>query len=254
MGASPVRGRGHPSVTPCSQCPLRGLKSFRAFAADELRFVERFKNGEIHLSPGETVLNEGEASTKLYTVLSGWLVKYKMLEDGRRQIVNFALAGDFLGLQAATLGKMQHSIEALSEVTLCVFPKAQLATLFEQHHGLGFDVTWMAAQEKAILADFLVSAGQRTAAERIAFLLLTLYRRARLVGMVRRQSVVFPFTQAHFADAIGFSLVHTNKSLARLKRTGAFDWSGETFTMLDEAMLADLAEHPSIAPGPKPFI
>lgn len=152
------------------------------------------------------------------------------------------------------LGKMQHGVEALSEATLCVFPRQKLWTLFEHHQGLGFDVTWMAAQEKAILADFLVSAGRRTATERIAFLLLSLFRRARLVGMVHRQSVSFPFTQEHFADTIGFSLVHTNKSLARLKRTGAFEWMGETFTMIDEESLAEIAGRPSIAPGPKPFI
>lgn len=72
--------------------------------------------------------------------------------------------------------------------------------------------------------------------------------------MVRRQNVCFTFTQEHFADKIGVSLVHTNKSLARLKRTGAFEWIGETFTMIDEVLLADLADQPSIAPGPKPFI
>lgn len=230
------------------------MKTFRKFTAEELRFVERLKVGEVRLKAGQTVLTEDETSPHLYTVLSGWLFKYKMLEDGRRQIINFAVPGDLLGLQAAVFDKMTHSVEALGDVTLCIFPKAQLWSLYERHQGLGFDVTWLAAQEKAILADFLVSAGQRTATERIAFLLIVLYRRARNVGLVRKGTIDLPITQDHFADTIGFSLVHTNKRIARLKRSGAFAWNGPTFTMTDENQLATLAGRPDIIPGPRPFL
>jgi CRP/FNR family transcriptional regulator, anaerobic regulatory protein len=241
-------------VTPCNRCPLRAMKTFRKFTPEELRFVEQLKVGEARLTTGQTVLSEGEQSNHLYTVLSGWLFKYKLLEDGRRQIINFAVPGDLLGLQSAVFGKMTHSVEAMGDVTLCVFPKAQIWPLYERHHGLGFDVTWLAAQEKAILAEFLVSAGQRTATERIAFLLLVLYRRARNVGLVRKGSIEFPITQEHFADTIGFSLVHTNKRIARLKRSGAFTWHGSTFTMIDEDALAELAGRPEAIAGPRPFL
>lgn len=241
--------------TPCSACPLRSLKTFRRFTPAELRFIERFKVNEVKLEPGQTILREDESTPYLYTVLSGWLFKYKMLEDGRRQIINYAVPGDFLGLQAATIDKMLHSVDALSQATLCAFPKAKIHTLYETHQELGFDLTWMAAQEKAILADFLVSAGQRTARERIAFLLLTLYQRATGAGLVRANAVRFPFTQQHFADTIGFSLVHTNKRLAQLKRLKAFDWVGETFTMRNEQLLLDIVGGPpSAAHGPRPFI
>ena len=238
----------------CEACPLRALKVFRAFTPEELAFVEQFKVGETSLGPGATLLLEGEQSPYLFTVLSGWLMKYKMLPDGRRQIINFAMAGDLLGLQNAVFDKMQHSIEALDDVRLCVFQKDKFWTIFERHAGLAFDIVWLAAQEKSILADFLVSAGQRSASERIAFLLLALFRRARGVGLVRDNVVKFPLTQEHFADTIGFSLVHTNKRLARLKSLGAFDWRGDTVRMIDEDALLDLAGKPSIIAGPRPFI
>lgn len=238
----------------CRNCPLRAIGTFRPFTPDELRFVERLRIGETTVKAGALVLGEGEKSPYLFTVLSGWLIKYKTLPDGRRQIINYALAGDLLGLQNAVLDKMQHSVEALDEVRLCVFPKDKLWSMFEQHPGLGFDVTWLAAQEKSILADFLVSVGQRTASERIAFLLLTLYRRARAVGLVRDGAVDLPLTQEHLADTIGFSLVHTNKRLARLKRSGLFDWRRHRFEMLDEGTLAELAGQPASLPGRRPFI
>jgi CRP/FNR family transcriptional regulator, anaerobic regulatory protein len=248
------RAERKPPETRCNDCPLRGLKAFRAFSSSELAFVEDFKLHEEIVAPGQTVLIEGEKSPYLYTVLSGWLFKYKMLDDGRRQILNYSMRGDLLGLQSAVLEKMQHSVEALTETTLCVFPKEKIWSLYKDHHALGFDLTWIAAQEKAILADFLVSVGQRTATERIAFLLLALYRRAQSVGMARRGEVEFPFTQEHFADTIGFSLVHTNKRLRLLKRSGAFEWSGPKFSLLDEQKLVELACDPCRLPGSRPFV
>lgn len=240
--------------TRCSACPIRSLQAFRAFSPSELAFVESFKLYEEFIEPGQTVLIEGEKSAYLYTVLSGWLFKYKMLDDGRRQILNYSMTGDLLGLQSAVLDKMQHSVESLTETRLCVFPKEKIWSLYKDHHALGFDLTWIAAQEKSILADFLVSVGQRTATERIAFLLLALYRRAQSVGLARRGQVVFPFTQEHFADTIGFSLVHTNKRLRLLRRSGAFDWSGPKFTLLDEQRLVELAGDPCHMPGSRPFV
>lgn len=238
----------------CRTCPIRALGTFRPFAPEELRFVERLRIGEATVAAGTQVFQEGEKSPYLFTVLSGWLIKTKTLPDGRRQIINYAIAGDLLGLQNAVLDKMQHSVEALDDVRLCVFPKEKLWSMFEHHPGLGFDVTWLAAQEKSILADFLVSVGQRSASERIAFLLLTLFRRARAVGLVEGAIADLPITQEHLADTIGFSLVHTNKRLARLKRSGLFDWRGSRFEMIDERRLAELAGQPSSPPGRRPFI
>lgn len=242
------------SRTPCSACPLRASKHFRKFTPEELRFVESFKKDEVVRHAGQIIFNEGENSANLYTVLSGWVMKYKSLDDGRRQIINFAFPGDLLGLQGAVFGKMQHSVEALTPVTLCVFDKKKLWTLYEHHQGLGFDITWLAAQEKSILADFLVSVGQRTASERIAFLLVSLYRRAQLCGLVTRQTMQMPLRQEHLADTIGFSLVHTNRSLSRLRRLNAFTWLGPSFTMLDEEALVEFAGIPEVVPGPRPFI
>ncbi|MGL4395841.1 MAG: Crp/Fnr family transcriptional regulator [Hyphomicrobium sp.] len=239
---------------PCRQCPLRELKSFRPFTPDELKFIEKFKIGEVRIAPGQTILAEGENSPHLYTMLSGWAIKHKSLDDGRRQIVNYALPGDLLGLQAALFDKMQHSAEALTDVVLCAFDKDKIWSLYQNHHGLGFDITWLAAREKSILADFLVTVGQRRARERIAFLLLFLYRRARSVGLVRRNTVTFPFNQEHFADTIGFSLVHTNKSLNRMRKMDMFEWTGHTFRMIDEDALHDYAGSPVQIAGLRPFI
>ncbi|MFN3868952.1 MAG: Crp/Fnr family transcriptional regulator, partial [Hyphomicrobiaceae bacterium] len=66
-------------TTLCAQCPLRPLATFRNFTPEELAFVEGFKIGERHFSAGETILSEGDESSDLYTLLSGWAFKHKSL-------------------------------------------------------------------------------------------------------------------------------------------------------------------------------
>ncbi len=173
--------------TPCAKCPLRRLEIFRKFSAEELAFVSFFKSGELVLEAGSTIFSEGTNSPHLYTVLSGWAFKYKTLEDGRRQVLNFALPGDFIGLQASILDVIGHSVEALTDVTLCVFPREKLWSLYEKHTGLAFDVTWLGAREESILGDYLLTVGQRRAGERIAFVLLHLFHRARQLGLDQGQ-------------------------------------------------------------------
>ena len=133
------------------------------------------------------------------------------------------------------------------------FPREKLWTLYEKHQGLAFDVTWLAAREETILGDYLVTVGQRRATERVAFVLLHLFRRARQLGLARNNKVTFPFTQDHLADTIGFSLVHTNKTLKQLRRTGSFKWTGTDFELQNEQRLAELAGDASPISGVRPL-
>src|ERR1700749_3764991 len=94
---------------PCERCPLRSMPALRDFTAAELDFIATFKSGELNVEPGTTILQQGANSAHVFTLLSGWGFRYKMLEAGRRQILNFVLPGDFIGLQAGVLNEMQHS-------------------------------------------------------------------------------------------------------------------------------------------------
>jgi CRP/FNR family transcriptional regulator, anaerobic regulatory protein len=227
---------------------------FRKFTAEEVAFVSTLKSSELVLQAGSTIFGEGSNSPHLYTVLSGWAFKYKTLEDGRRQVLNFALPGDFIGLQASIFDQIGHSIEALTDVVLCVFPREKLWGLYEKHAGLAFDITWLAAREESILGEYLTAVGQRRAGERIAFVLLHIFQRARQLGLAKGSTITLPITQEHLADTVGFSLVHTNKTLKRLRRTGAFKWTGASFEMVDEKKLIDLVG-PFAGPGGlRPFI
>jgi CRP/FNR family transcriptional regulator, anaerobic regulatory protein len=239
---------------PCEKCPLRAEPTLRDFSQEELDFIAGFKSGELTAEAGTTLLMQGTASAHLYTVLSGWAFRHKSLADGRRQILNFVLPADFIGLQGTVVGEMQHSVEALSDMVLCVFPRERLWELYRGHPSLAFDLTWIASREEQMLDEHLMSVGRRTALERMAFVLLHLFLRAEQLRLTSKNKVQFPFTQQHLADALGMSLVHTNKTLRRLVASKAVRWKNRVFEVVDRDALVAIAGYQMNDFRPRPFI
>lgn len=254
--SSMIVGNGRPNgpITPCEQCPLRKRPNLREFSPEELAFVKTFKTDELRVDAGVSFLREGARSEYLYTVLSGWAFRYKMLDDGRRQILNYALPADMLGLQGTLMNEMEHSVEALTPLVLCVFPRTKLWDLYSRLPTLAFDITWLAAREEQLIDEQLLSLGRRTALERAAHLLLYLFVRAEESGLVKNGCIQFPFTQQHLADTLGMSLVHTNKTLKRLFVSKAVRWKDRIFEMVDRAALAGIAGSDVAKARLRPFI
>jgi CRP-like cAMP-binding protein len=178
-----------------------------------------------------------------------------MLDDGRRQILNYALPADLVGLQGSLMREMEHSVEALTPLTLCVFPRAKLWELYSKFPSLAFDVTWLAAREEQLVDENLLSVGRRSALERTAYLLLHLFVRAQEVGLGNGNNAIqFPFTQQHLADTLGMSLVHTNKTLKRLSASNAIRWKDRMFEITDRAALERIAGDDGAQHRVRPFI
>jgi CRP-like cAMP-binding protein len=239
---------------PCQKCPLRSIAEFREFSPSELEFVASFKTGELTVEAGTTVISQGSRTAHLYTVLSGWGFRYKLLDDGRRQVLTFLLPGDFIGLQASLMTEMQHSVEALTGMLLCVFERERLWQLYETQPSLAFDVTWLAAREEQTLDEHLLSLGQRTAEERAAYLLLFLFHRAEIRGMTKGNTVAFPFTQPHMADALGLSLVHTNRILNQLARRKFIAIGQRQLELRNRSKLTEIARWEPPPAQLRPFI
>lgn len=244
-----------PPRVPCEQCPLRRRETFRDFSPDELAFVASFKQGELPAPSGMSIIVEGEQHPQLYTVLSGWGFRYKILEDGRRQILNYIMPGDMVGLQGNLMTEMQHSVEALTHMTLCLFEREKLPSLFRKHPSLAYDITWIAAREESILDEHLLSIGRRSALERAAYLLAFLDVRAKATndGQSERPFTL-PLTQQHVADTLGLSLVHTNKTLRKLSDLSLVRWLDRGCEVLNAEGLYQVAGWRPPAEGRRPFI
>lgn len=226
---------------PCDKCPLRRCDYFLPMTDNELAFMLRFKVGEWIVDAGTTVLMEGSNSPQVYTVLSGMGTRYKTLEDGRRQVINFLFPGDFIGLQAGIMGEMKHSVEASTSMMLCVFNRSDIWMMFKEQPARAYDLTWIAAVEEHFLGETLAALGQRSAGQRIAWALLRIHHRLRAVGLAKSATVPLAFRQQDLADALGLSLVHTNKTLMHLRKTGLAEWIDGRLTIEDRTRLASYA-------------
>jgi len=234
------------SIHSCETCALRCTPIFAPFTAEELAFMLEFRDGEVQLAPGEILFEEGQPLAHFYTVLSGQGGRYKMLENGERQMVNFVFPGDMAGLSGSLTGETGATFQAASAMLLCRFRKSRLPELFRDFPERAYALTWIAAAEEHFLGEVIATLGRRNALQRMAWALLHIHQRLSVLGLRNAEGAVpFPYRQVDLADALGdladalgLSLVHTNKTLARLR--GWVEIEGRRLRVKDETVLAEL--------------
>ncbi|MFD1341073.1 Crp/Fnr family transcriptional regulator [Litorisediminicola beolgyonensis] len=215
----------------------------------ELAFMERFKIGEMTVEPGTPLLSEGANSPQIFTALSGFGLRFKMLPDGRRQVLSMIFPGDLIGLQAGVMREMTHNIEATTAMKLCVFNRNELWSLYKTHPSRAYDLTWIASSEERFLGEALTAIGQKSAMESLAWALSRVFRRLEALDMLEGNSVPLPYRQQDLADALGLSLVHTNKTLAKLRERQIASWADGRLSVSD---LEQLEEIGLVEGGPPP--
>lgn len=241
-------------ATKCQHCPLHRKNAFKTMSKDELTFMQKFKVGELTVDPGTPILMEGSNAPQMFTALSGMGIRDTGLQNGERQVINFVFPGDFIGLQAAVLGEMGHSVEARTHMRLCVFDRSEFWGFFRSHPSRAFDITWLAAVEEHFLGETLATVGQRSAMQAIAWSLVKIFQRGTSLGLVTDNHMPFPFTQRDLADALGLSLVHTNKTLAKIKDRQLASWSDGVLRVNNLEELAKVALTSTDVPVERPLM
>lgn len=240
---------------PCSSCPLGAQPGLRQLDADQLAYMEDFKDREISLTRGEALIEEGQHTSRLYTLLEGVMIRFHSLEDGRRQIVNFMFPGDLVGLQAAFDEPARHSVESLTAARLCVFRNEDFVDLIGHQPRFGYDLTWLAAKEETALEGHMVSLGQRSAKERLTYLAVWLVDRALSTGVADDdRNLRVPITQTQIADMLGLSLVHTNRTIRQLEREGLVIWGSRKIRIPDMDRACEFAKFDRTHGRLRPFI
>ena len=157
---------------------------------------------------------------------SGWVCSYKMQPDGTRQIVDFQVPGDFLGLRSVLLRTSDHSFEPIVTIEAAEVLKSDLLAAFAQTPRLAMAILWAVSRDEAMVVEHLVGIGRREADARMAHFLLELGSRLALVGIGGKEGYECPLTQYHLADTLGLSAVHVNRVLRQLRESGRGDLSG----------------------------
>lgn len=223
----------------CGACQTRPSCICRALSGSDA--ARLLRPTTLHLSAGTEFLRLGEAAPDVQVVLDGWVQIYALLGDGRRQVLKFALRGDMLALGVDPTA-LPYAAQALTEISLCVIARARLMDACRIHPGLGLDLLDAVSRDCVLAYEHLTCVGRCTARERIARLLLEIFRRARAAyPEAEAPTIPLPLTQTHIGDALGLTAVHTNRMLAGLRDDGIIALSRRTLCVLDGERLAAAA-------------
>ena len=165
-------------------------------------------------------------------LLEGFACRFKLLADGQRQIIAFHIAGDFSDLASSLIDRLDYGIMTLTAARIVALPYAIILEWMAHRPALARAFWNIGQLSNAQLAEWVVSAGRRTAQQRTAHLLCELVERMRHAGATG-DTVSFPFTQAELADALGLTPVHVGRMLQSLRAERTIDVSNGLLSILN---------------------
>jgi CRP-like cAMP-binding protein len=219
----------------------RKLEQFVPLSLDDRNAIEQIIRHKVIQVPAQTdLICEGDEPTHVRLILDGWACRYKMLDDGRRQIMAIFLPGDMCDFNVFILRKMDHSIMALTPVRLAAIYPDALETLTGAHPRILKGLWWETLVNASIQREWTVNLGQRSALERIAHLFCEIFLRLQAVGMIRENRCNMPITQIELADAMGLTAVHVSRTLKTMRAEGLVKLNGRELLIPDFGALQSI--------------
>lgn len=222
---------------------IRKLERFAKLSGDDHAALNAMAAHRVRQRPARRdIIQEGDRPLHVNLILEGWACRYKLLNDGRRQIVALFLPGDLCDLHVYVLRQMDHSIGTITPVTYAEIPRATFEETVEGRPRVMQAMWWDTLVTSAIQREWTTDIGQRSAVERLAHLLLELFYRLEAVGLTRGDECDLPLVQADLADAMGLTAVHANRMLQELRSSNLISLSGKRLVILDRQRLAQVAQ------------
>ena len=227
----------------CAKCPVRKFAACSGVPAGSLKFLQSARSSDRIVPPRRNIFWEEKGASEIFTLYDGWAFTFKLLPDGRRQILDFLLPGSLIGLHALWFKAMPHSAQTLTSVSLCVFDKEKFAKLLRQKPQFEWELLKHSAVRQAHRDQRLTNIGRRPAKERVARLILEIFGQLTARDMVDGHSFTFYPRQQHIADALGLTKVHVSRTLQALRQEGLLELARDSATILDLKGLKELTDY-----------
>lgn len=228
---------------PAAKSPLaRKLAAYVVLSDTELEILAEFEKRKRRFSQGHDLIYEGQGNQSAYILSDGWACSYKLLPNGSRQIVDFQIPGDFLGLRSMLLRTADHNVEPVTVIEASEITSEDLIEAFSATPRIATAILWATSRDEAMVVEHLVNLGRRDAAQRTVHCLLELGMRLRLVGIGTASGYACPLSQYLLADALGLSAVHVNRVLRQLREDGLLTFQKGKVEFLDLERLIGFAD------------
>ncbi len=217
------------------------LLQFTPLSDEDVRVLDALCSSEKRFKGSVDILAEGEAPRSTFIVIRGMACRYRLLSDGRRQVLTFFLPGDLIGLHAFLLGSIDHFIGTIGPTRLVEINRDTVIEMVTHHPRIRAALWWSARQEDAMLRERIVSLGRRNARGRVAYLLCELVWRQRAIRMSEGHAIRLPLTQTDMADALGLTPISVNRILQAFRREQLITLRQRRLTLWDVARLQNIS-------------
>lgn len=225
----------HPLVTK--------LATFMKLSEDDLKRLESVFEAEKTIKKRKDLVVDGAEYRHLSFVKDGYAMRYKLLRNGKRQILNVILPGDVIGFPVSFFARSTYSVVALTDLKLNVCSIDVYVRLCFERPQFGLALAWLAVKEAAIYAERVVDIGRRTPVERLVHFLLELHSRLLTIGLADETSFKLPISQEVIADALGLSVPHLNRVMQHLRKEKLISNSARVVEFFDIPALQTLAHY-----------
>ena len=196
---------------------IRRLARLTSLTLEEQRLLTELAASARQFPSNDGLVKAGDPADRVFVMLDGLACRYKLLPDGRRQILAYLFAGDMSDPRQLLLNFADCSMCVLRPSEIAILTAASMQRL-ERHPNIVLAFSRYALMQQAIADEWLVNVGHRTAFERVSHLLCETCTRLEAVGLTQDHSFELALTQAELGDTLALSAVHVNRTLMELRR------------------------------------
>lgn len=231
------------SSTAIAVSPLaRKLSRRDDLSARELAALEGLTGRVRDVAAGRDIIGYRAEVEVSCLMLAGLCGRYSALGEGPRQFTEINVPGDFIDLHGFVMKQLDHGVLAFSDCRVLEVSHGQLRTLTEEFPHLTRLLWLETVVDAAVHRQWLVSIARQNGPARLARLVCELYLRLEAVDLASRHRMDLPMTQHQLGEALGFTPVHTNRTVQALRARGLLNWRDQQVELLDWRGLATLAE------------
>ena len=236
---------------------VRTLSSWADLSVEDVAAVLALPCTFRSLAAQQYIVWEGDRPQHSCVLLSGFAYRHTVTQGGARQILSIDIAGDFVDVHNALLGRADHNVQMITDGLVALIPTAAILQIVTDRPTVSLALWRTTLVEAAVFRQWIANVGRRDARTRIAHLLCEFATRTKLAGLSDEGSFVLPMTQDQLADAVSLTSIHVNRTLARLAAEGLVSPGRRAIKILDWQGLVKVGDFdPSYlmpsAPKPNP--
>jgi CRP-like cAMP-binding protein len=212
---------------------IRKLRSISPLTDEEMHCLSTLPFLTKSLPADQDIVRERDRPSECCLVVEGFACRYKLTDEGKRQIFSFHMPGDIPDLQSLHLKVMDHSLMTMTPSKLAFIPHESLSKTMRTCPRVA-DILWRDTLiDAAVFREWMMGIGRRSAYTRIAHLMCEVLVRMTAVDLTSGDQCEWPITQTEIGDALGLSTVHVNRSLQELRGNGLIELTGRSLRVLN---------------------